>query len=332
MKVRTTADTDQRLFFHPWFFLEPGFAYLEHGHQYDPFCSFDHPLAPEDLENPNVLEENLGTAAMRYLGNHLPVDPDATNDLSFFEYLRLLANSREDVANRFVGGYAALIRALVNQWWVRVRNPAAILRRNGNRKARMRDLSGITGLDVKLLRKLHKLRRPPVFAGLLQIVRSVMLGRLLSAVLLPPLLFGTFLIALYTSWSVALGACAGVFIAFICLQVWLASGRDNVDPTESMGKTATRITRLMGAPVVVFGHSHVPLARRLGRRGWYFNTGSWAGGSERSSAFTHLLLRHAGTNVRASLCRWQSNESRELRVETARITGKHRQVGRSTGY
>lgn len=331
MKVRTTADTDHRLFFHPWFFLEPGFAYLEHGHQYDPFCSFDDPLTPEDLDDPTMLEENLGTAAMRYLGNHLPVDPDATADLSFVEYLRLLANSQAEVTNRFVGGYAAVVRVLVVQWWARIRHPTAFLRRSEARKKRLVELSGMTGLDTKLLNRLQKLRRPPVFAGLLQLVRSVMLGRLVSAILLPPLLFSTLWLGVFVSMNTALWAAFFVVVAFVALQVWLASGRDNVDPTESMGKTARRITRLVGAPVVVFGHSHVPLARRLGKRSWYFNTGSWAGGADRHSAFTHLVLTRSGRQVRAALCRWQGDESRELRVETTG-TQQARPVGQHTGY
>jgi UDP-2,3-diacylglucosamine pyrophosphatase LpxH len=331
MGLRTTVQSP-KLFFHPWFFLEPGFAYLEHGHQYDPFCSFDDPLTPEDLDDPTVLEENLGTAAMRYLGNHLPVDPDATADLSFVEYLRLLANARAEVTNRFLGGYAAVVRVLLTQWWTRLRHPTAWLRRKDARKKRLAQLSLMTGLDAKLLNRLQKLRRPPVFVGMLQLIRSVMLGRLVSAVLLPPALFSTVWLAVFVSLRVAFFGSLAVLAAFVALQVWLAMGRDDVDPTESMGKTAARITKLVGAPVVVFGHSHIPLARRLGKRSWYFNTGSWAGGADRSGAFTHLVLTHVGRHVRAALCRWQGDQSRELRVETTGAPRRRRPVGMSTGY
>ncbi|MCA9572231.1 MAG: hypothetical protein KC656_30540, partial [Myxococcales bacterium] len=297
----------------------------------DPFCSFDHPLTPEDPLDPTVLEENLGIAAMRYLGNHLPFDPDATADLSFFEYLRLLSNVQGDVAGRVVGGYSAVVRALAYQWWVRLRNPGAFLRRMEHRRRRMDALAISSGIERRVLDRLHKLRRPPVFVGLLQLVRSVMLGRLLSAILLPPILFSTFLVMTTVSLKVAMGTATFVLAAFVVLQLWLALGRDNVDPTETMVKTARRITRILDVPFVVFGHSHVPLARKLGQAGWYFNTGSWSGGSERNGAFTHLVLRRVDARVRAALCRWQSDESRELRAETMRL-GTRRPVGQSTAY
>src|SRR5690606_33568616 len=36
----------QGIEFHPWFFYEPGVAWIEHGHQYDENCSFDYNLNP----------------------------------------------------------------------------------------------------------------------------------------------------------------------------------------------------------------------------------------------------------------------------------------------
>src|SRR5690606_26914794 len=103
------------------------------------------------------------------------------------------------------------------------------------------------------------------------------------------------------------------------LHLWLAWGREDVDPTEEMRKTAERIRKLVQTPIVTFGHRHVPLAHRLGREAWYFNTGSWAGGAERTNAFTHLVVVRGPDRVRASLCRWHAGESRELRVESPRL-------------
>lgn len=321
-----------RLAFHPWFFLEPGLVYIEHGHQYDPFCSFDHPLTPEDPIDPTVLEENLGIAAMRYLGNHLPFDPAETADLSFFEYLGLLAsNLHGDLPHRVLGGYAAVVRALGYQWFVRLRHPAAFFRRIEQRRARMADLAAASGIERRLLERLHRLRRPPVFITLLQLVRSVMLGRLLSAVLLPPFVITAFIIGSFFAFEAALVGAGAILAAFVGIQLWLALGRDSVDPTETMVSTARRISGMMQTPLVVFGHSHVPLARRLQRSAYYFNSGSWAGGAERRGAFTHLVLQRTAGNVRASLCRWHANESRELRAETVRL-GPTRNLGRSTTY
>lgn len=309
------AGVEAAIAFHPWFWYEPGVAWIEHGHQYDGYCSFEDPLYPENPGTPGVLEENLGTAAMRYLGNHLPVSPDATNDLSFVEYLTLIANSQSEARWKFVGGYAAVVRALGSQWLARMRDPDAFRARKEHRRERMKEISLASSLRLATLERLHRLRRPPVFMNLLRWVRSIMLGRLiLTVVALAMVPFVMVLIPWVGVWfAVAFASVVAV------LHLWLAWGRENVDPTEEMRKTAHKVHLLVRTPVVSFGHSHVPLAHRLGRNGWYFNSGSWAGGAERPNAFTHLLVVRAGDRVRASLCRWRGGESRELRAESPRV-------------
>ncbi len=305
-----------RIVFHAWFHYEPGVAWIEHGHQYDAFCSFEDPLAPEDADDPKTLEENLGTAAMRYLGNHLPVDPDATADLSFVEYLALIWNARNDDAFKFVRGYWAVVRTMGAQWLKRVRNPGRYLERRKLRKARMASIGAKVGMKGETLAKLHKLRRPPAFISFIGFVRSVMLGRLVTTLMLIALIPLAMLV-LPWPWSASVAMFAtGVVLG---LHVWLAEGRDNVDPSDHMRKVAGRIRKISKAPVVVFGHSHIPLAHRLPHRGWYFNTGSWAGGSERSYAFTHLVVKRTPDGIRSALCRWEAGESRELRAEMTSV-------------
>ena len=44
----------ERISFCPWFYYEEDLIYIEHGHQYDEYCSFDyllHPVAPESAED-----------------------------------------------------------------------------------------------------------------------------------------------------------------------------------------------------------------------------------------------------------------------------------------
>ncbi|MCB9674664.1 MAG: hypothetical protein H6737_06065 [Alphaproteobacteria bacterium] len=318
-----------RISFHQWFYYEPGVAWVEHGHQYDAFCSFEEALTPQDPDNPQSLEENLGTAAMRYLGNHLPVSPDATVDLSFPEYLHLIINARHDDAWKFAGGYTAVVKALGAQWLKRVRNPEKFKARKELRNARMQRIAESVGLKTETLEKLHGLRRPPVFIDFFAFIRSVMLGRLLTTLLLLALI--PFVMPLFAfPLNIAFAGLAVVLVAMI--HVWLATGRDNVDPTEQMRKVAAKIRRIVRAPVVVMGHSHVPLAQQLAGHGWYFNLGSWAGGSERDLAFTHLVVQRSQGRVRSALCRWHAGESRELRAEVTRVPLGAAEPGLSTGY
>jgi UDP-2,3-diacylglucosamine pyrophosphatase LpxH len=321
------ASIRDRIVFHTWFLYEPGVAWIEHGHQYDAFCSFEDPLIPEDTDNPKTLEENLGTAAMRYLGNHLPVEPDATNDLSFIEYLALIWNARNDDVFKFVWGYWEVVRTMGKQWLKRVRNPGKYLERRKLRKARMAAIAAKVGLTGETLQKLHKLRRPPAFVSFFGFIRSVMLGRLVTTVGLVAVIPLAVLVLPWL-WSLSFALFAtGIVLA---VHVWLETGRDDVDPTDHMRKVAGQIRKISKAPVVVFGHSHVPLAHRLPGRGWYFNTGAWAGGSERPYAFTHLIVERTPDGARSALCRWEGGQSRELRAE---VTSTRRPLPHlSAGY
>ena len=56
-KAMSAQALGEALTFCPWFYFEEGVAWIEHGHQYDPYCSFDSVLDPatdeQDLD-PNI--------------------------------------------------------------------------------------------------------------------------------------------------------------------------------------------------------------------------------------------------------------------------------------
>src|SRR5207302_666413 len=67
--------------FHPWFYYQEGLCYIEHGHQYDEYCSFDYvlnPVEPEGLDGskkPSILL-SIASAGARYVCNLVPsLDP-----------------------------------------------------------------------------------------------------------------------------------------------------------------------------------------------------------------------------------------------------------------
>src|SRR5207244_11856275 len=50
-KLKGTFDPEalvSRLAFRTWFVAHPGRVHIEHGHQHDPYCSFEYHLAPFD--------------------------------------------------------------------------------------------------------------------------------------------------------------------------------------------------------------------------------------------------------------------------------------------
>ncbi|MEL6188098.1 MAG: metallophosphoesterase, partial [Myxococcota bacterium] len=60
-----------RIQFVPWCYVEPGRIYIEHGHQYDPYCAFDHQLYPISPLSPRRVDTPIFMFAMRYFVNRL---------------------------------------------------------------------------------------------------------------------------------------------------------------------------------------------------------------------------------------------------------------------
>ena len=72
------------------------------------------------------------------------------------------------------------------------------------------------------------------------------------------------------------------------------------------------IRRVVRVPIVVFGHSHKPVAESV-RDGWYFNTGSWVGDPDGPArAFTHVQVLRTPTGPVARLCQWREGGAKVL--------------------
>ena len=76
--ARTRAAFAARISFCPWFYYKEDLIYIEHGHQYDEYCSFDyllHPVAPnpqKTLNKKSRIALSVAHAGMRYFANQLP--------------------------------------------------------------------------------------------------------------------------------------------------------------------------------------------------------------------------------------------------------------------
>lgn len=307
--------------FHTWFYYEPGAWWIEHGHQYDVYCSFDTPLDPRDPRSPYQFEENLGSAAMRYVGNVLPGATADHQDSGFLAYLKLAFADNPNLTRGLLVGYWTMVRRLGTQWFRLVRDPGPFLARRRAHRERIRALARQAALAEEVLQRLYRLRARPVWSDLYRLTTALMLGRLLvtiAAVLLVPVVVGLL------PWSVSPWALVGLLMLASALHVVLAWSRVEVDPGEVMQRAAGRIRQLVDAPLVVMGHTHQPVAARLQRGGWYFNTGTWVSDPSRLLAFTHLRVVRKGNRLRASLCRWSATESRELRSEETTAPRAHR--------
>ncbi|MBL9111902.1 MAG: metallophosphoesterase, partial [Myxococcales bacterium] len=56
-----------RIEFEPWFFFWKGVAYIEHGHQYDPYCANEHVMAPLSPLDPRRIMRGFSSILLRYV-------------------------------------------------------------------------------------------------------------------------------------------------------------------------------------------------------------------------------------------------------------------------
>ena len=317
---RTVEQVADAIGFYPWFYLEPGVAWIEHGHQYDPYCSFDSVLEPasDELE----IDVNIGAAVMRYVVNHFPMDVSQQWGKGFFGYLRFWASFGALGAVAILAAYRDMLLRLMWDWRDRRNHlPERVLARKQRNRARIARMARGARIPVQALRSLIRLHRAPIITDFGRIVRAIMLDRLLLLFAAPLILGAPFVTV---SWAWVPGAVVLSLAVFAGLVHLASAAREPVDPEAQMRRVSTLIRKLARVPIVVFGHSHK--AGAVGTEGaMYFNTGTWMPHNE-LKAFTHLLIERTEQGAKARLCQWRDGASRlyesepKIAVSTSRVT------------
>lgn len=294
-----------------WFFFEEGLAWIEHGHQYDPYCSFEDVLAPATDER--EIDPNVGTLLLRYVQAQFAEEVHHAWGKSYFGYLHLWFRQGRERITGIGRGYIDVIRRLFAHWSARL--PERILARKARAKERMQRLAQRARLEEERLFELMSLGLPPITVDRWRIVQALMLDRLLL-MLLGPFLLATPLLLIPWSWMPHAFAAAAVPLG---LWGWVASmAREPVDPSPFMRERARKIRALARVPIVIMGHSHLPEAER-DATGLYFNTGAWA---EPALGFTHVRISRTKGGVKALLCRWRDgvgSAAEALAIEPKRV-------------
>lgn len=289
--------------FHPWFFHEEGVAWIEHGHQYDPYCSFEEVLAPatDEVE----IDPNLGALLPRYVGTRMTVPVHELWGLGFVDYLRFWFRQGADRVLGILFAYLDVFRRMAEHWRARV--PERLAARTALARARLRSLArrmrsrvAPKVWETRLL-ALRSLAPSPIQVGLVRIVRALHLDRLALLVATPALLLAALALL---PWSVQPAAFTLLALVLGGWAAWAAIAREPVDPSTAMRTAAVRIRQIAEVPFVVMGHTHEPVVERDAQGGAYFNTGTWVQ-SDPARAFTHLRIEHTRTGVQARLCQWR---------------------------
>ena len=310
------ASARARIEFEPWFFYREGVVYIEHGHQYDPFCATAFILAPVSPRDPRRVERGYSESLLRAIVRRTPGLKEYGHDhrgLGSYVGWAFTLGLRGMIGlwTRF---FVAIFELTKTQRAYRTER-ARVMRREHDARIAERGERG--PVDVARLRELAALQSRPIGSTIRGVLASVMLDRLL---LYAAVAIAFAAIAVLVRQGPLAGhglhAVAVVCVLWIGLHFLLAAGRGSVDPTAQQSIRAAHIAKVFAAPYVVMGHTHKPLSMRAGDA-TYINVGSWAEEqdptSEYRAARTHVVIHERDGKPEACFYEWVSGEGPRLR-------------------
>lgn len=296
--------------FAPWFYYEEGAVYIEHGHQYDAFCSSENVMHPVSPRDPRRSSRSLSDVLLRYVVRPTRgLTEGGHEEKTIWDYVsfgaRLGAWGMLGLARRF---FLAVV-ALISIWRHQFGDASAWVRQEHERKMRL--LAEAKQISLSRLRALAKLQRPPATRSLVIILASVMLDRIVVGLLGLALVVGAYLfLPNLTYATLAATIAAGLTVA---LGVAWARARGPLDASCQLRESAPRVATLFPAAFVVMGHTHVPEMRHDSDAATtYVNLGAWAEEDAEDGALpalpatrTHLVVKSVDGELVAELMQWE---------------------------
>lgn len=298
-----------RISFCPWFYYKEDCIYIEHGHQYDEYCSFDYLLHPVAAATPKALNKksrialSVAHAGMRYFANQIPdYDPHTAEHWSFVDYMKWAWTQGLRGGLRLAYFYGLLVWRLVELWYS-LRGVDA--ERRLVHHERLKELSAHWQMSEEKLLALDSLKRAPVTRRFWKLLAALFIDRMLLGIV-ALVTAGVLVGHLHGLWKAA-GALATV-LAFACVNQALNHIR--LESSATKLRTATSLIQgLVCAPFIVFGHSHTPEKVSLANGATYYNTGTWAS-DDAAQSFTHLMVVSDENGApKAELKQWRDGAS-----------------------
>jgi UDP-2,3-diacylglucosamine pyrophosphatase LpxH len=292
--------------FAPWFYYEEGLVYLEHGHQYDPCCSYENVLYPVSREDPRRTARSLADVLLRYVVRPTRgMTESGHDDAGFFDYIRFTVGLGARGAVALAARFARANRVLLRLW--RLQLYGVSKRVKAVHRRRMRILSNTYQVSLKQLHRLARLQRAPATRSLAAIVTSVMLDRVLLFTF-AVLLTAALLVA--APWKALLAVVPLTLAAGLVARSVLP--KRTIAPSAMLRERSLSVAKLFPAAFVVMGHTHLP-EMRTHHRTTYVNLGAWGeedapDGSATAlpATRTHLVVLRAEDGVMAELRTWRT--------------------------
>ena len=265
---------DEQVRFEPWFFHQPGEIYAEHGQQYDFYTTFRNVLCPtvDGKEGP-MLALPMGNLSNRFLMTRMGYfNPFATDYIrNLFSYLwhwlKYYAFSRRSLAIAWLWGSLVVLGKLLATKKRQLRAPRVCA-------TDFAEIGSRASLDTTTVEKIAALQQPPITNRLYRMLREFWLDRLLLFVLM---VGGTITLALVPVplWLKLMVPLACFPLLFFIYETF-AHGETVFGVEREFPRVARQLAALMDAPVIAFGHDHVPRLLPLDERSTFADTGTWA--------------------------------------------------------
>jgi len=257
-----------RIHFRAWMHVTADRVLIEHGHLYDPYCSYRYPMAPFDDSGREIVA-TMGSMGTRLLVSRLgyfnPHD-DTSVMLTKLGYLLHWARHYLFSARWLAFIWAFGTARILGRLW-RQRRPFCRARYRGNVMACARE----TGERVAAVARHARLFEPPAESRFMRVVRELWVDHVL-VVLLGAAVGAATLVSVRLPFGLL-----GALVPLLLFALY-----DRVVPKPPLAETWLRVGRVMrnvakvhGARAVVFGHTHHPEGSWEGDV-FIGNSGSWS--------------------------------------------------------
>jgi UDP-2,3-diacylglucosamine pyrophosphatase LpxH len=300
------AAFQERIEFSPWFFYRDGVAYIEHGHQYDPFCSTEHIMAPVSPVDGRRIARGFTDVLLRFVVRPTRGMKEHGHDhAGMLDYIAFAARLGVGGLIRLGVRFAVAVMELFRLRKTYFTEATQRLRAEHERRVAL--LSSATRIGMDRFRAVLSLQAPPITQSIRGILASVLLDRLALAI--ASLLALSIVAAIGVYHGHALYAAMGVVVAWALFHRHLSAQR-TVDPADQLVMKASQLAKLFPAAFVVMGHTHTPVYTPAGDT-TYVNLGSWAededgAGDAPRATRTHLVIHMKEERPEARLFTWES--------------------------
>ena len=288
----------RRIRFYPWFYFEPG-VYIEHGHQYDQFTSFHYTFHPlDDMERVDLPASHR---ALYYASGRTDVDTGGTDKMSPADFWRWAVKKGPRGVLRLAGLYVEIVfRSVMHRAGLSLK--AAMVHDVG-----INQTAAATGLPLADLRRIDRMRAVPAQSSAWEILSMFYADRILASGAAAAGIMAS--IVFMPTWSASWKSTGAILGVLLFAQTIFALHR-KTEAGPKLSKAAAKLSALVGARYVIFGHSHHVAVHQLEGGRSYLNPGSfWAPEPDGHSGINHVrLLRDSDGSLAGGISRVHRGE------------------------